>query len=366
MSASRWRVAVVGFDHMHAGDQIQLARTLPETSLVAAVDSDPARLAAVCDDLGVDPAIRFTDWRRCLDVARPTVACVCSTTADHLTWVRRLAARGVHVLLEKPFAQSTAEVDAMVAAAAAGGVTLAVNWPSQWYPVHRTARRLIAEGAIGRVVEVHHYGGNRGPLRHGHGKKERDGTVDPGSSWWYQRAAGGGSLRDYLGYGATVGAWFRDGEAPTEVTATLHVPAGLEVDEQSVVVAAYPSGLSVFQTRWGTFTDPWTHQPQPRCGFVVAGTGGTVSSYDYDPHVRLQTRAHPEGVDVPAGGPPAHERSALANLVHALDTGKALAGPISPSISRVGQQVVDAAVASADRRAPVRLPGSTTPTERQP
>ena len=38
------------------------------------------------------------------------------------------------------------------------------------------------------------------------------------------------------------------------------------------VVARYDLGLSKFETRWGTFTDPWTHQPQPKCGFVVVGT----------------------------------------------------------------------------------------------
>ena len=51
---------------------------------------------------------------------------------------------------------------------------------------------------------------------------------------------------------------------------------GLEVDEHSVSVVRYARGLSTFETRWGTFTDPWTHQPQPKCGFVLKGTDGTI------------------------------------------------------------------------------------------
>ena len=29
-------------------------------------------------------------------------------------------------------------------------------------------------------------------------------------------------------------------------------------------------------------TDPWTQQPQPKCGFVLVGSDGSIASYDYD------------------------------------------------------------------------------------
>ena len=70
-------------------------------------------------------------------------------------------------------------------------------------------------------------------------------------------AAGGGSLLDYLGYGATLGTWFMDGVAPTHVTSTTWSSPGLEVDEHSVTVLRYDRGLSVMQTRWGTHGDHW-------------------------------------------------------------------------------------------------------------
>src|SRR5204862_374892 len=69
---------------------------------------------------------------------------------------------------------------------------------------------------------------------------------------------------------------------------------GLEVDEHSITVARYESGLCKFETRWGTFTDPWVLQPQPKCGFVIVGREGTIASYDYEKVIRVQTREHPE------------------------------------------------------------------------
>src|SRR5205807_5990583 len=117
-------------------------------------------------------------------------------------------------------------------------------------------------------------------------------------SWWYQKEHGGGSLLDYLGYGVTLGAWYHGGRAPIEVTTVVDQPPGLEVDEHSVTIARYAFGLSKYETRWGTFTDPWILQPQPKCGFVVVGAEGTASAGDYDRTVRIQTRKKPEGYDV--------------------------------------------------------------------
>ena len=99
--------------------------------------------------------------------------------------------------------------------------------------------------------------------------------------------------------GVTLGAWFHGGRAPIEVTTVVDEPPGLEVDEHSITVARYVVGLSKYETRWGTFSDPWTHQPQPKCGFVVVGREGTISSYDYEPTIRVQTKAQPEAHDLP-------------------------------------------------------------------
>ena len=103
----------------------------------------------------------------------------------------------------------------------------------------------------------------------------------PGS-WFYKKAAGGGSLIDYLGYGTTLGTWFHNGAEPIEVTAVVDETPGIEVDEHSITVARYKQGLSKFETRWGTISDPWTLQPIPKCGFILVGTKGAIASWDYD------------------------------------------------------------------------------------
>ena len=354
----RWRVAGIQFDHFHMGDNLAFARAHPRAEVVGVCDERRERMASTVERLGLADEAVFTDWEVCLDRTSPDLVVLCPATADRVEWVARVASRGLPILLEKPFAASLEEADEMIACAERHGALLAVNWPLAWYPCHRTAHRLVTSGAIGEVIEVHYYDGNRGPLWHTAGKEQRtaeDVAREKPTSWFYRRDRGGGSLLDYLGYGTTLGTWFFDGRRPLEVTAMVDEPAGLEVDEHAVVVARYACGLSTFETRWGTFTDPWTHQPQPKCGFVLVGTEGTLSSYDYESHVRLQDRRHPEGVDLPVDSLPPAYHNPIAHLIAVLEHKVPLDGPMTMACCRTGQEIVDAACRSAREKRTVVL-----------
>lgn len=342
------RFGAVGFDHGHIAEQLRIALAHPEVEVVAVHHGDRGRMDAVAEEVGVPPALRYDDFDS-FWAQRPEIVLVCSTTAEHADWVDRIAAAGgAHVLLEKPFAISVADAQRMIAAQDSTGHALAVNWPLAFYPVHRTAQRLIADGAIGEVRELQYYDGNRGPFRWAD-------PADPGQAWWFDVTQGGGSLQDYLGYGTTLATWFLDGEAPARVTAVQHAHPRHPIDTHSVVVAEYGWGLGVFQTRWGTISDPWLQQPVPRTGFVVVGTEGALASYDYRPVVHLRNDAHPDGTDLPVDIAGPDVATALATLVTALREGDPIPGPTSAEVSLTGQRIVDAAVESARTGRPVEL-----------
>jgi glucose-fructose oxidoreductase len=357
----RWRIAGINFDHLHMGDNLRMAYEHPHAEIVGICDERPERMERAIANFGIPPECVFTDYRECLEKTKPDIVLLCPATARHGEWTERVAPYGVHIIMEKPFAATLAEADRMIAATAKTGKRLAINWPLAWYPSHRTTKRLIDDGAIGRVIEVHYYDGNRGPLWHVADKLEttsEEVAAQKPSSWFYRREYGGGSLLDYLGYGVTLGTWFRSGETPIDVTAVLHVPSGLEVDEHSVTIARYETGLSKFETRWGTFTDPWVHQPQPKCGFVIVGTAGTIGSYDYEPVIRLQTRDCPEGRDVPVDTIEPPFQNPVQYVVHCIENNVPIEGPLSPAVSRIGQRLVDTALASARKRATLPLLGT--------
>lgn len=355
----RWKIVGINFDHMHMGDLLRMAHEHPDAEIVGISDEQPERMATAASHFGIGQERQFADLRECLERTRPDVAILCPATGLHGDYVEQIAPYGVDILIEKPFAASLADADRMIAAVRKSGRTLMINWPLAWSRPHVTCKRLIDEGLIGTVTEVHHYGGNRGPLRHLADKVEvsaEEAARQKSQSWWYRKDKAGGSLQDYMGYGATFGTWYHGGKAPIEVTCVVNVPPGLEVDEHSITVARYDVGLSIFETRWGTFTDPWIHPTQPKTGFVIAGTHGTISVYDRQA-LRVQTERHPEGEDIPADILASPNRNPIEYLLHCLETGEPVQGPLDPQFSRIGQQIIDTAVLSAQEKRTVALLG---------
>jgi len=354
----KWRIAGINFDHLHMGDNLRMAFEHPRAEIVGLCDEDPERMRTAVKNFKVSRNVLFSDYRACIKKTRPDIVLLCPATALHGEWTERVAPFGVHIIMEKPFAASLAEADRMIAAMKASGKLLAINWPLAWYPPHRTAKRFIDEGRIGDVIEVHFYDGNRGPLWHLADKKATSAArveKEKPRSWFYKRARGGGSLLDYLGYGTTLGTWYHGGRAPIEVTAVVDEPRGLEVDEHSVVVARYKHGLSKFETRWGTFTDPWVIQPQPKCGFVIVGSEGTIASYDYEKTIRVQTRKRPRGLDRPVDMLRRPRENPVQYVIDCIENDRPIEGPLAPDLCRIGQQIVDSAVLSAKEKRTVSL-----------
>lgn len=351
MKKKHWKVAGINFDHFHMGDLLREVYDHAEAEIVGICDEDPGRMEEAARNFELAPSQIFTEFQACLEGTQPDLVILCPSTKGHAEWVEKVAPFGCPILLEKPFAASLDDADRIIAAMEASGQPLAINWPLRWYPSHATAHRLISEGRIGEVLEVHYYDGNRGPLWHGADKIELEPTAErKAESWFYKKAEGGGSLLDYLGYGTTLGTWFNGGKKPIEVMAMTDAPEGLEVDEQSITIVRYDTGLSKFETRWGTFTDPWTHQPQPKCGFVIKGSEGTLSSYDSEHYVYLQDRAHPEGESIPVDTLEGPNKGPVAYFIDRLERDLPVEGPLSVEVSRIGQQIVDTAYQSAQEK----------------
>jgi predicted dehydrogenase len=355
---AKHRIVGISFDHMHMGDLLRLVHDHPNAEIAGIFDPDRAKMAHAVANFGIPDSLVFTDFDACLQATKPDLAILCAATADHATYTERLAAYGTHLFVEKPFAASVADARRMIAAMQPTGKLLAINWPLRWVPSHVTAKRLIDQGTIGDLTEVHFYDGNRGPLYHLADKIEvspAEVEAQKPNSWWYKRSSGGGSLLDYLGYGATLGTWYMNGKAPIEVNCTIDQTPGIEVDQHSITVCRYDCGLSKMETRWGTFTDPWMIQPQPHCGFTFVGTDGTIQSRDYADHITLQTRTHPEPTPVPADPLPIGQRNAIEYVLACIDKNQPITGPLDPVVSLLGQRIVDTAARSAREKRTLAL-----------
>jgi glucose-fructose oxidoreductase len=355
---AKFRIVGISFDHMHMGDLLRMIHEHPDAEIAGLFDPDRAKMQSVAKAFGVSEDRLFTDFDACMAAGPYEMAILCAATADHATFTERLALHDVHVFVEKPFAASVEDARRMLAAMEGTGKQLIINWPLRWVESHLTAKRLIDEGMIGELREVHFYDGNRGPLYHLADKIEvspEDVERQKPGSWWYKKSSGGGALLDYLGYGATLGTWYMGGDAPLEVTCTIDDVPGIEVDQHAIAVCRYETGLSKMETRWGTFTDPWTTQPQPTCGFTFVGTDGTIASPDYASEVTVQTRARPEVHGVPVDPLPPGEGNAIEYVLGCLARGAKVEGPLDPDLCLTAQRIVDTAVRSAAEKRTLAL-----------
>ncbi len=138
------------------------ASTIAKEHMIAAINaqSDSRVVAVMSSD--ADRAGRFATQNNiphsyhALDdlLADPNVDVVyISTTNDlHLAQTVAAAQAGKHVLCEKPLALSLADALAMVEACQKAGVVMGTNHHLRNAVTHRMMRKLIADGAIGKVL----------------------------------------------------------------------------------------------------------------------------------------------------------------------------------------------------------------------
>ena len=175
------------------------------------------------------------------------------------------------------------------------------------------------------------------------------------SSWWYSKASGGGSLLDYLGYGTTLGTWFMGGEVPIEVTSVVdETPASRSTSIRSPSAAtatgcrnSRPAGArSPIRGRSSRSRNAGSSWSAPTAASPATTT--TTSS-------TLQTRQAPAPARVeraaPAGRPARSDRISAGP-----DRGwRSDRGPLDPSVSLIGQRIIDSAVLSAASKRTVAL-----------
>ena len=143
-----YRSAVVGCGdvsivHLAALNKSELA------GLVAVCDSDPSALAAATEATGV---AGYATVAELLEQERLDVVHVCTPHDQHAPVVIACLEAGVHVLTEKPLAESLTAADQIIAAAATSSATLGVCFQNRYNAPVRIAHERLLAGEFGRIV----------------------------------------------------------------------------------------------------------------------------------------------------------------------------------------------------------------------
>jgi predicted dehydrogenase len=143
-------VALIGTG-MWAGQIAAAAGRTPSIELVTCFSRDAGRREAFAADVGCEAATSFE-----AAVEDPRVEAVLLVTPNftHAEQASACAERGKHVFVEKPIADTAEDGLAIRAACEAAGVVLLVGHDLRRLGAARAVKRLVDEGALGRVVQA--------------------------------------------------------------------------------------------------------------------------------------------------------------------------------------------------------------------
>ncbi len=122
---NRLRIGLLGCGGIGKRHASAVAALSDQMQLVACCGRDPERTKAFAVEQG---ASAFVDLDRMIEEGRPDLVVVALPPSAHQGEVERLAAAGIHLLVEKPIALEQARADAMVAAAKRSGVVAATGF----------------------------------------------------------------------------------------------------------------------------------------------------------------------------------------------------------------------------------------------
>ncbi|MGV9868487.1 Gfo/Idh/MocA family protein [Rhodococcus koreensis] len=237
-------------------------------------------------------AARAEEYRRTHDIESATddlreavdgdvqAAYISSTNDKHFDHAMAAIDAGLHVLCEKPLSFDVTQAQKMVDAAAAAGVVFATNHHLRTHPVHRAARKMLAEGAIGDILSV---------------RVSNTILLRQALRGWRLDGVGGGVVLDLAVHDVDT-LRFVTGMEPTTVTA-VGVRQGLS---DGPADAAMTSGVLGTNTLF-SLHDAYT-VPGGVTGFEIHGTAGTLVATDCmrpDPTGTLRMIAAGQDTTVP-------------------------------------------------------------------
>ena len=308
-----FRVVVAGMIHDHVWQFLPKFAEIPGVELVGAADPNKPLREKIRKDFGVGAL--YERPRDLFAKVKADAVLVCDSNAGGVPIVEAAAARGLDIMVEKPMAATAEGARRMLRAAKKHGVRLMVNWPIAWNPSIVKAMELVAKGDIGQVFHARIHMAHQGP--------KEAGCTPYFWKWLYDaKQNGAGALVDYCCYGAAVMAalWGR----PKEVfgLARTLVKPNFPVDDNAMIVAAWPRHTALSQASWTQ--NPDFHDT------LFLGSKGTLMT---DQGKLIRTHTRPEDFshwgseadrqnrkEIALGKLPAGRRNGPEHFVHAIRT----------------------------------------------
>lgn len=320
-------IGIVGYGKVAANTHRAWIAQADDAHLAAVCDTTPVRREAAAAD---NPAATiYDDYAKML--ADPAVELVIVTTPpnSHQALAVQATEAGKHVFVDKPFAMTKAEAEAMLSAAEAAGVVMHCHQSRRYDPEFRAIEEAVKAGRIGEIVHL-----RRVWSQYGMGWATW-GIEGFNPTWRVQREYGGGMVYDYAPHNGDQILRLID-RPLTNVTADARgIKFSDEVDDHFSCLMRFDNGATAY-------LEASNLMRLPAPAWYVIGTEGCLTADKVGGEVTLLA----EGMDQPETLPPINDRPTLyANLLAAC-RGECAAN-VTPGQLRASMGLIDAIFESA-------------------
>jgi predicted dehydrogenase len=143
------KLGIIGFGGVAGYTSKRIAEGVPNLTVAAAYDIDPAKLKAAAER-----GIKAHDTLEGLLADDVDIVLVATPNQFHKPMTIAALEAGKHVVCEKPVAMSLAEFDAMCAAAQKANRFFCVHQNRRWDRDYLTVKKVIEDGTIGKPYAI--------------------------------------------------------------------------------------------------------------------------------------------------------------------------------------------------------------------
>ena len=248
------RIGVVSFEHMHAQSYTQELVKYSEVTLVGIADENEKRGREMAATFKTNYYQRYESL---LEQQLDGVV-ICTNNRDHAKVSIAAAKKGIHILVEKPFATTIADAHAMLEAAREANVQIMNAFPMRFNPNVIAAKKKIDAGLIGQVLTI---------TSINHGKIPGGWFIDPALS-------GGGAVMDHTVHLGDLIRWFTGSEIKSVFCESGELLHHKGIDDTGLVMIELNNGVSA------TIDCSWAHHTNypiwAQGDMQIIGTKGVI------------------------------------------------------------------------------------------
>jgi predicted dehydrogenase len=247
----RLRVGILSVAHMHVWSYVDALNKHPQADIVGAWDDDAERIAKFCAATEIR---QYEDLEELLDNVDAVV--IASANTAHVLLAQRAAAKGRHILCEKPLV--TTEDDAKAMLEIAEHVKVMTAFPCRYAPSFTRLVERVKAGDIGPIKAICATNRGRCPF-----------------DWFVQKElSGGGAMIDHTVHVADLLRALL-GEEPMRVQAqTGNNMYGQDWEDTAMLTIEFPKG--VFATLDSSWSRPQSYKTWGDVTMNVVGEQGVI------------------------------------------------------------------------------------------